>query len=142
MHDQGVGFYLDRTLKRISATYETLFRQQGYDLTIEQWVILHQIHHLGKGCSQREIVQTNYRDRSTISRVIKKLGEKGLVSKEHFPEDKKQFRLLLTGRGRAMVAALLPHVRELRRADHHHIDARDFATFMRVLDRLFENYGT
>ena len=60
---EGFGLYLDLTLKKISETYLRVFKKNNINLTIEQFVILQRIDMLGSNASQKDIVETNYRNR-------------------------------------------------------------------------------
>ena len=73
---EGFGLYLDLTLKKISETYLRVFKKYNINLTIEQFVILQRIDMLGSHASQKDIVETNYRNRATTSRVISGLCKK------------------------------------------------------------------
>ena len=72
----GYGFLIDKTLKKLQSIYLYAFKDNGVDLTIEQWAILHRIYELGDEASQTEITKTNYRNRATTSRVISGLVKK------------------------------------------------------------------
>ena len=88
---QGMGFHLDLVLRKIQKAYLRTFDELGVDTTIEQWVILYQIHQLGEDASQRDIVNENFRNRATTSRVIAGLERKGWISKTRFDGDQKLF---------------------------------------------------
>ncbi len=136
----GFGVYLDRTLKKIQSAYLKAFETHGIDLTIEQWVILQRIYLLGTEASQSAVVKTNYRNRATTSRVISGLCSKGLVIKERFQGDQKQYRLTLTAKGQATITRAEPIIKELRLIATKNIKEEDFDIFLNVLNRLWENY--
>ncbi len=87
---EGFGVYLDRTLKKVQATFLAAFAENNIDLTIEQWVILRRVHLLGADASQSEISNTNFRNRATTSRVISGLCKKGFLNKSRFRDDQKR----------------------------------------------------
>ena len=84
---QGIGLHLDLVLRKIQNAYLRAFEELNVEMTIEQWVILHRIYELGDEASQRDIVQSNFRNRATTSRVIGGLERKGWVSKARFDGD-------------------------------------------------------
>lgn len=136
----GFGFYLDRTLKKIVTVFLQHFKNNGIDLTIEQWVILHRIHELGEEASQVEISKLSYRNRATTSRVISGLTKKGLIQKKRFKGDQKRYKLIVTQKGEEIVKKALPIVEDLRAVGYQNINDDDFEAFMKVLDQLWENY--
>ncbi|WP_127142258.1 MarR family winged helix-turn-helix transcriptional regulator [Flagellimonas marinaquae] len=137
---QGMGFHLDLVLRKIQRAYLRKFTELGVDTTIEQWVVLYRIHQLGDDASQRDIVNENFRNRATTSRVIGGLEKKGWISKTRFKGDQKRFKLELTPKGQEILDLTLPSALELRKLAITNVDASEFETFIKVLDQIGENY--
>ena len=137
---QGIGLHLDQVLRRIQEAYLQKFETLGVAMTIEQWVILHQIYEMGDAASQRDVVQSNFRNRATISRVIGGLERKGWIKKSRFDGDQKRFKLELTTKGRDIIDKVLPHAFQLRKMAIKEIQPDDFATFLKVLEKIGKNY--
>lgn len=136
----GYGFFIDKTLKKLQSIYLQAFKENGIDLTIEQWAILHRIYILGEEASQTEITKTNYRNRATTSRVIAGLVKKGLITKDRFEGDSKRFRLTVTHNGNSVVKIVEPIMYQLREIGITDISESDFTTFLTVLNKIWENY--
>jgi len=137
---QGMGFHLDLVLRKIQKAYLRKFDELGVDTTIEQWVILYQIYQLGENASQRDIVNENFRNRATTSRVIGGLERKGWISKTRFDGDQKRFKLELTPKGREILDLTLPSALQLRKLALKNIDDSEFEIFLKVLDKIGKNY--
>jgi len=137
---QGIGLHLDLVLRKIQDAYLRTFQSLDVEMTIEQWVILHQVHELGETASQRDIVQSNFRNRATISRVIAGLERKGWLKKTRFKGDLKRFKLELTPQGKQVIALVLPDAIQLRKQAIQGLDIEEFDTFLKVLDQIGENY--
>ncbi|UOY07884.1 MarR family transcriptional regulator [Muricauda sp. SCSIO 64092] len=137
---QGIGLHLDLVLRKVQEAYLRKFEQLQVEMTIEQWVILHQVHELGDNASQREIVQLNFRNRATISRVIGGLERKGWLTKTRFDGDQKRFKLELTPKGKTLIDLVLPHAVALRKQTVKNLDLMEFDTFLKVLDQIGANY--
>lgn len=137
----GIGLHLDLVLRKVQDAYLRKFHELNIDMTIEQWVILHQIYELGDEASQRDIVQSNFRNRATISRVIGGLERKGWINKTRFDGDQKRFKLELTPKGQNIIDLVLPHAFELRQKAIENLDAGEFENFLRVLEQIGENYS-
>ncbi|WP_245615873.1 MarR family winged helix-turn-helix transcriptional regulator [Flagellimonas lutaonensis] len=136
----GIGLHLDLVLRKVQDAYLRRFQELNVDMTIEQWVILHQIYELGDAASQRDIVQSNFRNRATISRVIGGLERKGWIKKTRFNGDQKRFKLELTEKGSNIIEVVLPHALELRQKAIENLDGNEFEVFLKVLDQIGENY--
>jgi len=137
---EGFGLYLDLTLKKISETYLRVFKKYNINLTIEQFVILQRIDMLGSHASQKDIVETNYRNRATTSRVISGLCKKNLVIKKRFKSDLKRYKLIITKDGYLELDKSKPHVQKLRGLSQKNINQKDFKELLVVLDKIKDNY--
>ena len=135
-----MGFHLDLVLRKMQKAYLRTFDALGVDITIEQWVILYQIHELGEEASQRDIVNENFRNRATTSRVIGGLEKKGWISKARFEGDQKRFKLELTENGQKILDLTLPSAIQLRKLALKDLDPAEFEIFLKVLDSIGENY--
>lgn len=127
-------------LRKIQDAYLRTFESLGVDMTIEQWVILHQVHELGVKASQRDVVQSNFRNRATISRVIGGLERKGWIRKARFEGDQKRFRLIVTTEGESIIERVLPVAIKLRKQAIDGMNLIQFETFLSVLDQVGDNY--
>ena len=138
---QGIGLHLDLVLRKIQDAYLRTFESLDVNMTIEQWVILHQVYELGEDASQRDVVQSNFRNRATISRVIGGLERKGWIKKTRFIGDQKRFRLVLTSEGERVINKVLPLAVKLRKQAIQGMGLKEFETFLSVLDQIGENYN-
>ncbi|MDC6367162.1 MULTISPECIES: MarR family winged helix-turn-helix transcriptional regulator [Flavobacteriaceae] len=138
----GMGFHLDTVLRKIQEAYVQRFAELGIEITIEQWVILHQVYKLGEKASQRDIVQLNFRNRATISRVIGGMERKDWVNKTRFEGDQKRFKLELTKEGKKVIDLILPHAIQLRKLTVNRLDVFEFETFLKVLEQIGANYAS
>ena len=137
---EGFGLYLDLTLKKISETYLRVFKNNNINLTIEQFVILQRIDMLGSNASQKDIVETNFRNRATTSRVISGLCKKNLVIKKRFKSDLKRYKLIITKDGHLELDKAKPHVQKLRDLSQKNIIQKDFKEFLVTLEKIRDNY--
>ena len=137
---EGFGVYLDRTLKKVQATFIAAFAENNIDLTIEQWVILRRVHLLGADASQSEISNTNFRNRATTSRVISGLCKKGYLKKSRFRDDQKRNKLSMTPQSLELMQRVMPLIKEIRAMSIENISEAEFDIFLKVLDEIWKNY--
>ncbi|WP_396590666.1 MarR family winged helix-turn-helix transcriptional regulator [Allomuricauda sp. R78024] len=136
----GIGLHLDLVLRKVQDAYLRKFKELGVELTIEQWVILYRIYQLGEDVSQSDIVKSNFRNRATTSRVIGGLERKAWITKTRFEGDLKRFKLELTPIGQDIIAKVEPYAHVLRKQAIKALDNDEFETFLRVLDKIGDNY--
>lgn len=137
---EGFGLYLDLTLKKISETYLRVFKKNNINLTVEQFVILQRIDRLGSDASQRDIVETNFRNRATTSRVISGLCKKQFVKKKRFKSDLKRYKLIITKHGYLELDKAKPHIEKLRDLSQKDITKKDFNELLLILEKIRNNY--
>ena len=137
---EGFGLYLDLTLKKISETYLRVFKKNNINLTVEQFVILQRIDRLGSDASQRDIVETNFRNRATTSRVISGLCKKQFVKKKRFKRDLKRYKLIITKQGYLELDKAKPHIEKLRDLSQKDITKKDFNDLLLILEKIRNNY--
>jgi DNA-binding MarR family transcriptional regulator len=77
------------------------FKQQGIEITIEQWSVL---YHLWKkdGVSQQELCNATFRDKPSITRLLDNLEKIKLVKRIASPTDRRQNLIVLTDAARNM----------------------------------------
>jgi DNA-binding MarR family transcriptional regulator len=82
-----------------------LFRP--FNLTFEQVALLH-ILTMKNGISQKEISKSVYKDQANITRILRRLLDKGLVERKNSDKDKRLNLVFITEKGRALLRQLVP----------------------------------
>lgn len=95
--------------EQLSAIYATRF-----NLDIPQWRILANLASRGDLTAQ-EIARFTYSHKSTVSRAVQDLEDRGLIARKVSATDKRSFTLTLTSEGRRLVKQLLPLVLKFER---------------------------
>lgn len=95
--------------ERLSVIYATRF-----NLDIPQWRILANLASRGDMTAQ-DIARITYSHKSTVSRAVQELENRGLIARKVSPADKRSFTLALTSEGRRMFRQLLPLVLDFER---------------------------
>ena len=135
-----VGTLLDRTTRLLKQCYLKAFREEGVDISTEQWVLLDRLH-TGGDASQTELANGTFKDAPTVSRIIDKLARKKLVERCRFPNDRRRYQVQLTDRGREIHQRILPRVEELRRQTWNGLRAEDFERLRSLLRHIRENFS-
>lgn len=133
------GAYLDRTLKLIRQNYLQTFREQGVDLTTEQWVLLDALYE-ADGISQNELAANSFKNAPTVSRIIDLLCKKELTERQRLDHDRRQYRIFLTPKGKAVYQGLKPEVEKLRERGWNGLTDDDYQHFLRIMNQLFDNF--
>ncbi|PHI20202.1 MarR family transcriptional regulator [Lewinellaceae bacterium SD302] len=137
--DKNVGTYLDRTLKLVKQHYLRVFRENGADISTEQWVIIDQLK-ANNGISQTELANGSYKNAPTVSRIIDLLVKKGLVERQRFKNDRRRYKIYLTQSGIDLHERLLPKVYELRQTSWAGLNEQDWENLKRIMAKVQENF--
>ncbi len=135
------GFLIEITMKKIKQTLQRRLSAKGYDLTVDQWVILDQLIKKN-GLSQREIAALIFKDPPTVTRILDLLVKKSLVSRVQLDDDRRKFHIELTEAGRQKYKQILPEVVALREAGWQDLSEEDLADLVRILQTVFKNMET
>ncbi|TMO72219.1 MarR family transcriptional regulator [Pseudoalteromonas sp. S3785] len=93
-------YQLNQMANLISDDFARVY-QQKYDLTIPQWRVLANLAQYGKSNAKDLCTQANM-DKSTVSRAIKSLLQRGYIQAELNQQDKRVTQVMLNEQGNAI----------------------------------------
>lgn len=134
-----VGTLLDRTTRLLKQHYLRAFREEGVELSTEQWVLLDNLYRDGE-VSQTDLATGTYKDAPTVSRILDKLERKGLAKRSRFPGDRRRYQVGITEEGRRIHERLMPYVKDLRRQTWGGLAESDYAHLQRILAAIRGNF--
>ena len=131
-------FLLERTAKRVKHYAQSKFRAEGFNITVDQWVVLCRLSR-DKGRKQNEIAEEIGKDNPTLTRIIDLLCEKNLTERIVNPDDRRSFLVQLTDIGQEKVEMLAPKIQEIRLDAWQGLTDKDFSHFQKVLNTIYKN---
>lgn len=105
-----VPFQLNRLAAEVSAALSEEY-QQRYGLDIPGWRILATLGFRNDACTAQFIAQCTRTHKSTISRAVTGLLERELIERVENEDDRREFRLRLTKKGRSLYHELVPRLK-------------------------------
>ncbi|QDL99170.1 MarR family transcriptional regulator [Rhodopseudomonas palustris] len=105
-----VPFQLNRLAAEVSAALSEEY-QQRYGLDIPGWRILATLGFRNDACTAQFIAQCTRTHKSTISRAVTGLLERELIERVENEDDRREFRLRLTKKGRNLYHELVPRLK-------------------------------
>lgn len=132
------GFILESTAKKIKLSLQRKFNEQGVDITVDQWVVLLELHKHGTQ-NQVTLCDLCCKDAPTITRIIELLVKKDLVMRENCTEDRRKFNISLSKKGKALVQKILPLIIEFRKKGWDSLTEKDIAHIERIAKKIQEN---
>jgi len=106
-------FRLNVLAQTVSEQLSTIYAAR-FNLDIPQWRILANLASRGDMTAQ-DIARITYSHKSTISRAVQELEDRGLIARKVSSSDKRSFTLALTSEGRRLFRQLLPLVLDFER---------------------------
>jgi DNA-binding MarR family transcriptional regulator len=132
------GFILEKTGKKIKQSLQKRFAEKGFDITVDQWVILHELYVHGTQ-NQVDLCALVFKDAPTVTRMIELLVKKEMIMREPCREDRRKFRISLSKRGKTLVQQLLPEVVEFRKYGWNGLTQNDITHLKRITQKIFDN---
>ena len=114
------------------------FKQNGLDITIEQWSVLYQLWK-NDGMSQRELCNATYRDKPSITRLVDNLEKMKLVRRVPSKEDRRMNLIYLTDAARALQEGSMDLANLTLNEALTGVSAADIELCKSVLQRVYDN---
>lgn len=105
--DAAIGFVVGRTCHFMRKAFQKTFADAGYTVTPEEWVLLNRLW-AQDGQRHAELAASTVRDRTTVTRLLDSMADKGLVRRETDPDDRRGVLIWLTSEGAALKGRLIP----------------------------------
>ncbi len=136
--DALVYFLMDKTVRISKKHALKRLKEEGYNITIDQWVILLRIHEEKQQTQVKLAVAVN-KDTASITRILDLLHGKKLVRRIPNEYDKRKSALVLTSKGEDYVREAKEIVEAIREEGLKNISATDIETTNRVLKQMAIN---
>lgn len=122
--------------RRRELAFEAVVKPLGLSLTT--WRALLMVSRL-EPCTMNALARMSMVERTTLTRAIDHLVEDGLVERSTPPEDRRQVRLSLTGKGREVYEAAMSVLMPLNRLSVAGLDERQLREMSRGLATVVSN---
>ena len=136
--DEAMGYIIETTEQALKRGLRRRFRQNGYEITPYQWVILYRLWNQ-QGLNQTELADISLRDRPTVTRILDVMERNGLVVRKSDADDRRSYKVYLTQRGEELQDHLPPIVTDYLDSFTEGISQEEMEIAKRVLLRIREN---
>jgi len=132
------GYILESTAKKIKLELQRKFNDIGVDITVDQWVVLLELHTHGTQ-NQVELCEHCSKDAPTITRIVELLLKKELITRDNCAEDRRKFNISLSKKGKLLVQRLLPTIVEFRKQGWLGLTDKDIEHIERITKKIQNN---
>ncbi|WP_375412079.1 MarR family winged helix-turn-helix transcriptional regulator [uncultured Bradyrhizobium sp.] len=130
-----VPFRLNRLAAEVSAALSGEY-QERYGLDIPEWRVLATLGFRFEPCSAQYIAHCTRTHKSTISRAVTALMQRQLVERVENKDDRREFRLRMTAKGRGLYEELIPRLKRKERDIMSCLTAQERENFAHALGKI------
>lgn len=124
--------------KHMRESLNARFRDAGYQVTVEQWIILIHLHHQD-GISQQELANRCNRSKVSALNLIKKLKKDEYVIRKNDPNDGRLKRIFLTTKGDDLLQALIPIAKKNIKTMTRGISEEEITLLKKIVRKIIGN---
>jgi len=133
-------FRLNRLAAEVSGALSSEY-QQRYGLDIPEWRVLAALGFGNQACSAQYIAHCTRTHKSTISRAVTALMKRQLVERVANEDDRREFKLAMTRKGKALYRELIPRLLRREREILSCLSAQERKDFARMLGKIETSLG-
>ncbi len=130
-----VPFRLNRLAAEVSAALSGEY-QERYGLDVPEWRVLATLGFRNEACSAQYIAHCTRTHKSTISRAVTALMRRQLVERVENKDDRREFALRMTRKGRALYEKLIPRLLRKEQQIMSCLSAKEQKDFARMLGKI------
>src|SRR6185437_5233651 len=130
-----VPFRLNRLAAEVSAALSVEYSER-YGLDIPEWRVLATLGFREGACTAQYICHCTRTHKSTISRAVTALMQRQLVERVANADDRREFRLRMTRKGRALYEELIPRLLRREQQILSCLSARERREFALLLGKI------
>jgi DNA-binding MarR family transcriptional regulator len=109
---------------------------EAYNLTLPQYMALNCLSRCEQNCSMSELAEATHQLGATMTGIIDRLEERGLVARERDRSDRRALRVGLSPEGRKLMAQIGEHKRSMMRALMGALTAEERALLITAANRI------
>ena len=136
--DRVIFYSLDKTIKTYRQFAQKRFLEQGFEITIDQWLVLNAIYEK-PDITQFDIAGKVFKDTASVTRIIDLLIKKGLLKREVHSSDRRRFTLELTTEGRKLITKITDVVEQNRSIALQGITEKELIRMKETLNHIIDN---
>lgn len=130
-----VCFKLNKVVRNIKRFYES--KLSSYDITTSQFYVLNVLWE-NDGIKFKDLAKSANMDGSTLTGILDRMEQNGLVERRDDPDDRRSLLIYLTDKAKKEGPALISIAKRFDRDVKEMFSKEDFDTFLKVIDRLSE----
>ena len=133
-----MGTLIGRTSHAILNKLQKKFREEGYNITVEQWQVLINLNNTNYQFHQ-QLAENTYKEKSTITRLLDGLEKKNLIERVSDTVDRRQKCIRITPPGKKLLNKLKPFALMVQGRALNDIDLKQLKICQDILLKIYNN---
>ncbi len=133
-----MGTLIGRTSHAILNNLQKKFREEGYNITVEQWQVLINLNNTNEQFHQ-QLAENTFKEKSTITRLLDGLEKKNLINRVADTIDRRQKRIKITLEGKKLLKKLRPFALEVQSRALNEVDLKQMKICQDILLKIYNN---
>ncbi len=134
-----ITFYnMDKAIRTYRVFAQKKLRENGYRITIDQWLIIKSILE-NPGVSQQELGELVFKDNASVTRIIDLLVKSEYLDREVNPNDRRKSNLKVTEEGKSIIENVQALVLQNRKMALEGVSAEALETLNQTLNTIIRN---
>lgn len=131
-------YTIDKCFRTYHQFAQKKVRQAGYDITIDQWLILKNVSE-NPDITQNDIGRIVFKDNASVTRIVQLLVNAGYLIRKMHPADRRRSSLILTEKGKKITADVDKIAIENRAAALKGVDIGQLSAMKSLLQQIITN---
>lgn len=123
-----------RVNKRLKQGLADMLRT--FNITTDQWIILRKVYLDSGHYNQRALAQECYKEYAAITRMIDIMEKKNLLERRNSKEDRREYILYITDKGKELYEATLPTVERSYDQLNSYLTDDEIEIVVKILSKL------
>ncbi|WP_196801779.1 MarR family winged helix-turn-helix transcriptional regulator [Bacteriovorax sp. BSW11_IV] len=136
------GFYLNRTTITLRTVLQNFFNKRDIDLTPEQWAIMGLVWNFQDELKSKTLSEHFFRDKSTVSRNLKKLEDKELIQFNPSLEDSREKIIKATTKSKSIQKKVYKTINDVLEIAEEGISDKDLEITLKTLAKMDDNLSS
>jgi len=137
--ENSIGPWLGKTVKIIEYHLQEALNKQEIDLTKEQMIVLKKLHEQD-GLHQNELAFLTLRNKSSLTRLLRKMESKNYIIRAQSKEDKRINNVFLTSLGRSIFKKAGPVINAIIQTMEQNIPQIEQQQIIKTLKKIQSNF--
>jgi DNA-binding MarR family transcriptional regulator len=133
-----LGTLIGRTSHAILNKLQKRFREEGYNITVEQWQVLINLNNTNHQFHQ-QLAENTFKEKSTITRLLDGLEKKNLVERVSDTNDRRQKSIRITANGKSLLTKLKPFAHGVQSRALKDVDLKQMKICQDILLKIYNN---